>query len=84
MGALMSGSGSAVFGVWPDWESARATPEPLRAEALWAEAVHTLAVGVGMMGGSQAGKAPVFGTGMRRFESFPPSIALPRDDWLER
>lgn len=26
-----------------------------------------------MMGGSQAGKAPVFGTGNRRFESFPPS-----------
>jgi len=44
MGALMSGSGSAVFGVWPDWEGARATAERLRTEGLWAEAVRTLAV----------------------------------------
>lgn len=44
MGALMSGSGSAVFGVWPDGRSARATAERLRAEGLWAEAVQTLAV----------------------------------------
>jgi hypothetical protein len=33
-------------------------------------------IGCALMGGRQAGKAPGFGPGIRRFESFPPSTAL--------
>ncbi|MFI5364995.1 MAG: hypothetical protein ACHQ4J_05175 [Candidatus Binatia bacterium] len=42
LGALMTGSGAAVFGVWPDLPAARRAAERLRAQGLWAEAVHTL------------------------------------------
>ena len=40
--ALMSGSGSAVFGVWADAQSAAEGAARLRRHALWAEAVQTL------------------------------------------
>jgi 4-diphosphocytidyl-2-C-methyl-D-erythritol kinase len=40
--ALMSGSGSAVFGVWADARSAVEGAARLRRQALWAEAVQTL------------------------------------------
>ncbi len=40
--ALMSGSGSAVFGVWADPQSAAAAAARLRRQGLWAEAVQTL------------------------------------------
>ena len=40
--ALMSGSGSAVFGVWADPQSAAAATAGLRRHGLWAEAVQTL------------------------------------------
>jgi 4-diphosphocytidyl-2-C-methyl-D-erythritol kinase len=43
-GALMSGSGSAVFGVWPDHESAQRVADELRASGLWAQATQTLRV----------------------------------------
>jgi 4-diphosphocytidyl-2-C-methyl-D-erythritol kinase len=43
-GALMTGSGSAVFGVWPDPESAKNAAMTLRERGLWAEAVQTLIV----------------------------------------
>ena len=41
-GALMSGSGSAVFGVCADPQSAAAATTGLRRHGLWAEAVQTL------------------------------------------
>ena len=40
--ALMTGSGSAVFGVWPDPHSAAQAAARLRIQGLWAEAVQTL------------------------------------------
>jgi 4-diphosphocytidyl-2-C-methyl-D-erythritol kinase len=40
--ALMTGSGSAVFGVWRDTTSAREAARRLREQGMWAEAVHTL------------------------------------------
>ncbi len=43
-GALMTGSGSAVFGLWPDGQSARHAALRLRQQGLWAEAVETLDV----------------------------------------
>jgi 4-diphosphocytidyl-2-C-methyl-D-erythritol kinase len=42
-GALMTGSGSALFGVWPDAASAVAASRQLRAEGWWADAVVALA-----------------------------------------
>ena len=42
VGALMTGSGSAVFGVWYDLHSAVQAAMRLRACGLWAEAVHVL------------------------------------------
>ncbi len=41
-GALMTGSGSAVFGVFTDAQQAHHAAATLRAQGLWAEAVHTL------------------------------------------
>lgn len=41
-GALMTGSGSAVFGVWDGAEQARAAAQALRAAGLWARATWTL------------------------------------------
>ncbi len=41
-GALMTGSGSAVFGVFVDAQQAQRVATVLRAQGLWAEAVHTL------------------------------------------
>jgi 4-diphosphocytidyl-2-C-methyl-D-erythritol kinase len=41
-GALMTGSGSAVFGIWPDHRLARNAAMKLRQQGLWAEAVQTL------------------------------------------
>jgi len=43
-GALMTGSGSAVFGVWPNDQQARTAARRLRRHGLWAAAVRTLAV----------------------------------------
>jgi 4-diphosphocytidyl-2-C-methyl-D-erythritol kinase len=40
--ALMTGSGSAVFGIWPDHRLARNAAMKLRQQGLWAEAVQTL------------------------------------------
>jgi len=40
--ALMTGSGSAVFGVWADPQSAARAAARLRSQGLWAEAVQTL------------------------------------------
>jgi 4-diphosphocytidyl-2-C-methyl-D-erythritol kinase len=42
LGTLMTGSGSAVFGVWPDATSAAHAAAQLRAEGLWAASVPTL------------------------------------------
>jgi 4-diphosphocytidyl-2-C-methyl-D-erythritol kinase len=42
VGALMTGSGSAVFGMWPDPGSALEAAVRLRQQGLWAEAVQTL------------------------------------------
>jgi len=44
LGALMTGSGSAVFGVWPDSQSAQRAAKRLRRQGLWARAVQTLDV----------------------------------------
>jgi 4-diphosphocytidyl-2-C-methyl-D-erythritol kinase len=44
MGALMTGSGAAVFGVWSDPQLARNAAVRLRQEGLWAEAAQTLDV----------------------------------------
>jgi 4-diphosphocytidyl-2-C-methyl-D-erythritol kinase len=41
-GALMTGSGSALFGVWPDLKSAGAAAVKLRERGLWAQPVQTL------------------------------------------
>jgi 4-diphosphocytidyl-2-C-methyl-D-erythritol kinase len=41
--ALMTGSGAAVFGIWPDFESAKHAAGRLRECGLWAEAAQTLA-----------------------------------------
>jgi 4-diphosphocytidyl-2-C-methyl-D-erythritol kinase len=41
-GALLTGSGSAVFGIWPDSKSAIDAAVRLREVGLWAEAVETL------------------------------------------
>ena len=41
--ALMTGSGSALFGVWPDAAKAGAAARKLRAEGWWADAVEALA-----------------------------------------
>jgi 4-diphosphocytidyl-2-C-methyl-D-erythritol kinase len=43
VGTLMTGSGAAVFGIWPESESACDAARTLRREGLWAEAVRTLA-----------------------------------------
>ena len=40
--ALMTGSGSAVFGIWADPQSAADSAARLRSQGLWAEAVETL------------------------------------------
>lgn len=42
LSALMTGSGSAVFGVWPDLPSAQDAAMRLRQQGLWAMAVQTL------------------------------------------
>ena len=42
LGALMTGSGSAVFGIWPDLKLAEQAAQQLRRQGLWAEAVRTL------------------------------------------
>ena len=42
-GALMTGSGTAVFGVWPNGESAYGAAMRLRQRGLWAESVEVLA-----------------------------------------
>ena len=42
LGTLMSGSGSAVFGIWPDASSAMKAAHRLRARGLWAHATRTL------------------------------------------
>jgi 4-diphosphocytidyl-2-C-methyl-D-erythritol kinase len=42
LGALMTGSGSAVFGVWPDPQLARDAATRLRQQGLWAESVVTV------------------------------------------
>jgi 4-diphosphocytidyl-2-C-methyl-D-erythritol kinase len=44
LGALMTGSGAAVFGVWPDSLLAQRAAERLRERGLWAESVRTLDV----------------------------------------
>ncbi|MFQ5667266.1 MAG: 4-(cytidine 5'-diphospho)-2-C-methyl-D-erythritol kinase [Candidatus Binatia bacterium] len=41
-GALMTGSGSAVVGIWPEDRLARRAATRLREQGLWAEAVQTL------------------------------------------
>jgi 4-diphosphocytidyl-2-C-methyl-D-erythritol kinase len=43
IGALMTGSGAAVFGMWPDAESASGAAMRLRQSGLWAESVEALA-----------------------------------------
>lgn len=43
-GALMTGSGAAVFGMWTDMRSAQGAATRLRRSGLWAEAVRVLAV----------------------------------------
>lgn len=43
LGTLMTGSGGAVFGVWPNARSARETARKLRRQGLWAVSVQTLA-----------------------------------------
>jgi len=40
--ALMTGSGSAVFGIWPDATGAGKAARRLREQGMWAEAVQTL------------------------------------------
>ncbi len=42
LGAAMTGSGSAMFGVWPDQVQAEAAAAGLRREGLWAHAVEIL------------------------------------------
>jgi len=42
LGALMSGSGSACFGIWPDVASAERAAQQLHAEGFWAVATRTL------------------------------------------
>jgi 4-diphosphocytidyl-2-C-methyl-D-erythritol kinase len=42
LGALMTGSGSAVFGVWPDPQLARDAATRLRQQGVWAESVVTV------------------------------------------
>jgi len=42
LGTLMTGSGSAVFGIWPDPESAANAAKVLRDRGLWAQSVQTL------------------------------------------
>jgi 4-diphosphocytidyl-2-C-methyl-D-erythritol kinase len=44
LGALMTGSGAAVFGVWPDAQTAENAAMRLRERGLWAESVRTLEV----------------------------------------
>ncbi len=44
IGALMTGSGAAVFGMWPDKAAAHEAALRLRQDGLWAEAVEVLAV----------------------------------------
>jgi len=41
-GALMTGSGSAVFGVWTDWRDAQHAAEQLRTSGLWARVARVL------------------------------------------
>jgi 4-diphosphocytidyl-2-C-methyl-D-erythritol kinase len=41
-GVLMTGSGSAVFGVWRYWDDARAAARHLRAGGVWARVVEVL------------------------------------------
>jgi 4-diphosphocytidyl-2-C-methyl-D-erythritol kinase len=43
IGALMTGSGAAVFGMWPDAESASNAAMRLRQSGMWAESVEALA-----------------------------------------
>jgi 4-diphosphocytidyl-2-C-methyl-D-erythritol kinase len=43
-GVLMTGSGSAVFGLWPSREAAEGAAEVVRGRGVWAAAVETLAV----------------------------------------
>ena len=42
LGALMTGSGSAVFGIWPDLQLAEQAARHLRQRGLWAQAVQTV------------------------------------------
>lgn len=41
-GVLMTGSGSAVFGVWKQWDDAQAAARQVRAAGMWARVVHAL------------------------------------------
>jgi 4-diphosphocytidyl-2-C-methyl-D-erythritol kinase len=41
-GVLMTGSGSAIFGYWQQWDDAHAAAEQLRAAGVWARVVHVL------------------------------------------
>jgi len=41
-GSMMSGSGSAVFGIFPDFQIAKMAAKKLRAEGIWSTAVRTL------------------------------------------
>ncbi len=47
-GALMTGSGSSVFGFWEKWDEARAAAERLRRQGVWARAVGVLARAPGL------------------------------------
>ena len=84
VGSLMSGSGSAVFGLFADEADARTAFAGLEgrkgrscASGFLADVrAHAIA---GRDGRSPSGKAPDFGSGTRRFESFPPSQPLSPD-----
>ena len=52
-GVLMTGSGSAVFGVWKQWDDARAAAERLRAAGVWARVVRVLGAGSGSRAGAE-------------------------------
>ena len=77
VGALMTGSGSAVFGVWRDAHSAQAAALRLRAHGLWAHAVSTLDAPPAASddGRSPSGKAPDFGSGIEGSNPSRPVLA---------
>ena len=43
-GAVMTGSGSAMFGIWPTRAAAEVAAEKMRGQGIWAVAVETLNV----------------------------------------